>query len=117
MSDESGVINLFKETPGEKIFAEVKTLEQAKAYVLDLVHKVEWAREGCNVVIPGDKTATVRLQQKAFRNWMIRYGQTLGALTTLMHCRVLNAVAYEELRQRVMETGQPTMVGDASWLR
>jgi hypothetical protein len=100
-----------QESHGVKIFHEVKTIEQGKAYVLELVRKVENARDLCDVVIPGDKAATVRHQKKAYRSWMIRYGQALGALTTLMHCRVLNDVAYEELRVVVTRTAIPTLMG------
>ncbi len=97
---------------GERLFHEIRTVEQARSYVMELVDKVINAREQCDVIIPGDPEMTARLQRKAYRSWMIRYGQALGALTTLMHCRVLNDVAYSELHQRVLQTGVPTIVGE-----
>ncbi len=97
---------------GERMFQEVRTIEQARAYMIEIVEQVVNAREQCDVVIPGDPQMTARLQRKAYRAWMIRYGQALGALTTLMHCRVLNDVAYNELHQHVLQTGVPTIVGE-----
>ena len=88
----------------ESIFQEVLTLEQARTFMLEKVAQVEEARYACNV------STTVKTQQKAYQRWLIKYGETLGSLTTLMHCRVLNDAAYEELRQRVMATMVPTVV-------
>lgn len=109
-NDFQNVIGLHNQ--GERIFNEVRTVEQARAYILQLVEQVEQARVGCNIRVPGDNVTTEKLQRKAFVSWMIRYGQALGALTTLMHCRVLNDAAYEELRRRVNETAIPTLVGE-----
>ena len=97
---------------GERMFQEIRTVEQARAYIMEITLQVINAREQCDVIIPGDPLMTAKLQRKAYRSWMIRYGQALGALTTLMHCRVLNDVAYNELHQAILRTGVPTIVGE-----
>ena len=111
MSEDQFQDTMSQLSEGERLFAEVRTLEQGRAYILEIVSHVEQARDLCDVIIPGDREATVKHQRKAYRSWMIRYGQALGALTTLMHCRVLNDVAYAELRGRILATGEPTIVG------
>jgi hypothetical protein len=95
-------------------FHEVKTPDQAKGYIMELVRHVEEARESCNVRIPGDPDVAAKFQQQSYRRFMIKYGQTLGALTTLCHTRTINDVAYDELRKRVEATLMPTTIGALS---
>lgn len=104
-------MNLESQTEQKPIFREITTIEEAQRFILDMVEILEASRADCNVQVPGDPQMTARLQRKAYTNWMIRYGQALGSLTTLMHCRKLNDVAYNELRERIMQTAIPTQVG------
>jgi len=86
----------------ESIFHEIKTIEQGKKYILEIVAQVEKARAQCDdLSAPHRQGVPVELVRKAWTNLRVRYGQALGSLVTLMHCRVLNDVAYRELRQRV----------------
>ena len=110
-NDGADVLNLQQYDHGRKTFPEIRTLEQGRNYVLEIVEQVEKARANCDVIIPGNPELTARSQRKAYNDWRIRYGQALGTLTTLMRCRVLNDVAYMELRERVMRSGIPTVVG------
>jgi len=102
---------------GESIFVEVKSEEEARSFILELVLQVEAARDQSDVVheswrlnLP-DPTTGARIERsavrRAFTNWAFRYGRAMGSLTTLMHCRKLNDVAYNELRRRVVNTGVP----------
>jgi hypothetical protein len=102
---------LESEQTTKPVFHEVNTIEEAKKFILDMVEILEQTRASCNIEIPGDPALTVRMQRKAYTSWMIRYGQALGSLTTLMHCRKLNDVAYNDLRMRIMRTTIPTIVG------
>lgn len=95
----------------QPIFHEITTEEEARKFIMEMVEILESTRDDCNVTIPTDPQLSAKLQRKAWSNWMIRYGQALGSLTTLMHCRKLNDVAYNELRERVMRTAVPTQVG------
>lgn len=79
----------------EKIFAEVKTLEQAKAYLEDLIDKVEAARAAV------DDARLVDVQRKAFHNLLIRYGVAIGSLTTLIHARVVDSENYDRFAPRI----------------
>jgi len=92
-------------------FPEIKTMEQAQNYLLEVVKQVEKARDQCNVHFPGDNAATARYQKTAYRNLMIRYGQALGALVAFAHARILNDVAYNEMNLRIQKTMTPTIVG------
>jgi hypothetical protein len=95
------------DNPGYEIVNE----EQARNVVLDLVNDVESARIACNIVVPDNHHATAELQRKAYARFMVKHGGVLGTLTTLHRCRRLNDVAYNELRQRVIQTLAPTIVG------
>ncbi len=97
----------------ETSFLEVKTLEEARNYMIDLVDQLEEARRACDVILPAAPEIMVEHQQKAYKRWLIKHGQALGALTTLCHTRTINEVAYAELRDRIMATMNPTMVGSA----
>jgi hypothetical protein len=100
-----------QKTAGEQMFHEIKTVEQGRNYICQLVTQVTEARRQCDVVFPGDELSTVEFQKKAFNNLSVRYGQALGALTTLMHCRVINDFAYNELRKQINAAMAPTVVG------
>lgn len=103
-----------EQSSGERMFVEVRTLEQGKNYMLDLVRQVEKAREQCDtlhkraamdLVVPRETLET------SYRNLSVRYGQALGSLVTLMHCRVLTDEAYTELRGRVDLAMLPKVIG------
>ena len=96
---------------------EITTVEGARARVVYLTEEVEAARAVCDLAhdcsltrqpMPGSPVVpTVAHVQKTYVSWAMRYGQALGSLTTFFQCRLLNEVAYEELRQRVLSTGVP----------
>ena len=100
--------------PAERPDFEITSEEQARNWVMDLVKDVEDARQQCNVSVPGDQVTTASLQRKAYRIYLVRHGGALGTLTALHRCRKLNDVAYMELRQRVMLTLVPTVVGSST---
>ena len=103
------------EKEGEaQVFHEVKTLEQGKKYMMEIVGQVEKNRAQCDELtlrsLIGESIPT-EVQAKLFKVLTVRYGQALGALTTLMHCRVLNEVAYNELRHRIDVAVLPKTLG------
>lgn len=75
----------------EQIFHEIQTEEQALQYIRELVGHVLIARN------EADEAMLIDAKRAAFQNLMIRYGRALGAVTTLMHCRKISPVAYNEL--------------------
>lgn len=95
----------------ESVFNEVKTLEQGKKYVMEVVAKVVEARRQVDALSALHVNATPSMLKNAWDNLNIRYGQALGALTTLAHCRVLDDVAYTELRMEVMNSKKPKLIG------
>lgn len=87
---------------------------QATKRMRELVKQVKESRANCDVVFPDDAQKTTRFQRKAYREWMIRYGQALGTLVAFHQCGQLGDEAYNLLRQEVSETLVPRVVGDAS---
>lgn len=85
-------------------FAEIRTREQGAAYVGELLGHLEMAREVM------DQAQLVQTKQKAFHNLLIRYGRALGALTTLMHCRILENADYDRFAPRVHGAIVPKVV-------
>lgn len=85
-------------------FAEVRTRDQGKAYVEELVGHLDMARDEM------DRAQIVRVKQKAFHNVLIRYGRALGALTTLMHCRILENADYDRFAPRIHGAIVPKVV-------
>jgi hypothetical protein len=92
---------------------EITTEQEARNWVIELVDDVESARLSCNVVIPDDQAKTVRHQQRAYTKFMVKHGSALGVVMALHRCRKISDVAYNELRQRVIQTLVPTVVGRA----
>jgi hypothetical protein len=102
------------ETMGERIFEEIRTLEQGKNYILTIVGQLEQGRNQCDSLhkrsAVGEPVPRETIN-KSYRNVSVRYGQALGALTTLMHCRVLTDEAYNELHQRIHLAMAPKVLG------
>lgn len=90
MADESGF-----NQDHESNFHEVKTRDQGISYLSELVGHVEKARTTM------DETKLREAQLRAFHNLLIRYGRALGALTTLMHVRVLQNADYDRFAPRI----------------
>lgn len=86
------------------IFEELVTREQALAYMAELVDGVEKARAQTI------KAGTVLAQEKAKTNLFIRYGRAVGALATLMHCRRITDIDYNQLATRAHTAMLPRVV-------
>lgn len=101
-------------TMGERMFHEIETLEQGQAYILEIITQLEKAREQLDALTSPLSPASIEDQRRGYANLNIRYGRALGALTTLMHCRILNDETYNQLRLRVDLAMQPRVVGAAA---
>lgn len=97
-----------QESVGQRMFHEVKTLEQGQKYILEIVGQIEMARAQCDNLHKNNMPREI--VEKAYRNLSVRYGQGLGSLVTLMHCRVLTDVAYNELRMKMDAAMIPKVV-------
>ena len=94
--------------PGHRIDTE----EQARKWLLQLVDELKTARIACDVFMFKVGSMTVRQQQKNYNTFMVKHGAALGSLVALHRCGKLSDFAYEELRQTILETLKPTMVGE-----
>jgi len=82
----------------------IATTEQARNWVVELTTGVEDARTACDVQTTPDAT------RKAYSVWQVRHGSALGALKALHRVGLLNDVAYNELRTRILATANPTLI-------
>lgn len=98
-----------EESQGGRIFQEVRTLEEGQNYMVDIVKQVEEARRRCDLLHTWGTVPRETLE-RSYRNLSVRYGRALGALTTLMHCRVLTDDAYNGLRARIDMAMVPKVV-------
>lgn len=90
--------------PNERLFAEIKTREEATRYLEELVAQVEQARGQL------DESELVRVKQRAFHNLLIRYGRALGALATFMHVRMLENGDYDRFAPRIHGAIVPRLI-------
>ena len=89
----------------------IDTEEQAKNWIIELVADVELARDDCNVVFPDNQSRTIEHQRRSHRRFLVKHGGALGVLMALHRCGKLSDVAYNELRQKVLSTLAPRVVG------
>jgi hypothetical protein len=101
-------------TMGERMFHEITTLEEGQAYIEEITVQLEAARKHLDELTSPLCPADIHAQRLGYANLNIRYGRALGALTTLMHCRILNDESYNRLRLRVDSALKPRVVGVAS---
>lgn len=87
------------DNPGYRIANET----QARNWAIELANDVVNARHEC------DLHQSVAMKRKAYLIWRTRYGGLLGVLMALHRAGLLNDVAYNELRQKALETGVPTV--------
>lgn len=102
---------------GERMFHEIKTLEQGQNYILEVIGQIETVRARCDELhrnMLGSLGVSRGMLEKSYRELSVRYGQGLGALAALMHCRVLNDEAYNELRSRIDMAMLPKVTGEVS---
>ena len=89
----------------------IETEEQALNYLDSTLTAVTVAREACNVIVPGDKAATVRAQKKAFTRFLMNQGRAMEAAILLFRVGLITDRAYLEFRQRALNTLAASVVG------
>lgn len=95
---------------------EITTEDQARNWILEQLGALETVRAGCNHVIAGDKQATVKFQQSAYRKFITKHGGVLGMLAVLYRCGKLGMPAYDMLRTQTMALLGPSLiVGRYDW--
>jgi len=89
----------------------IQTEEEARNWMLELVEGVKAARAQCDIIVPARPDIQAETQRRAYRKWLTKHGAALGTLMALHRCGKLGDVAYNELREQVMATMTPTLVG------
>jgi len=83
--------------------APIDSEEQARDWVMRLVTELETERRRIDLILD------VVGQRRALDQYRIRFGNALGVLVALQRCRKIGDVAYNGLRERVMQTATPTV--------
>lgn len=92
----------------------ITTQDEATYVVREFCRKAIEARDQCDIEVPGDKEATVRLQNQMYQHWLMNYGSAVGALTCLHRVSLISDNAFELLAAEVFATLQPKVVGELS---
>lgn len=92
-------------------FDEIKTVEQARKWVMYLVEDMHNFRQICDIKIPNPTETQVRAQQRALWQFLTKQGKVIGALQALLLTKKINDVAYKELKQKAINALAPTIVG------
>lgn len=95
----------------ESVFKEIKTEEEAQDYILGQISRLKEIRYQCNALMSDKVAIAVDQQRRAYDKFRIHYGQALGSLLTLVHCRKLSNGAYIKLKAALIETTSPAIVG------
>jgi len=99
------------EHPKDIAIAKIETIEQAREWVISLVQDMQFFRSLCDIEIPNPTSKQVTEQRRALWKYLQKQGKVMGALEALLFTRMLNEVAYNELRQQALNSLAPTIVG------
>lgn len=92
----------------------IETQEQAIKRVEQLCNRVVECRNTCDVYVPDNPTATAKIQQKAYEQWLMTYGQAIGTLIAYYQCGKIQDNAYKTLKAKVQATLASRVVGNVS---
>ena len=99
----------------------IDTQEQAKNWIIALVAQTEDLRKHCDVLAamhemnealpmrPPEAEVKVQDLRRAFFRWLLKRGESLGALIALQRTGKVSDVTYSELRTRILSTQAPTL--------
>lgn len=90
---------------------EITNEEQARNWVEALVADMQAWRDACNIRIPNPTEMQVRDQQRTLWNFLQKQGKVMGALQTLLLTNSINEKAYNEFKQKALNSLAPTIVG------
>jgi len=96
---------------GDPTGGRITTQEQATQVVRGYCAKAIEARSACDIEVPGNKQATVALQNKAYQHWLMNYGSAVGALVCFHRTGLISDNAYDLLQQEVFATLASKVVG------
>ena len=89
----------------------IDTKDQAMRYAFERLDRLHEARINCNVVVPGDKVATMQAQKKAFRKYLMTLGAALEACSVLHSVGFLEDAQFSEIYDKAMCTMLADTVG------
>lgn len=89
----------------------IETEEQAIQWLEELVRDTLAARALLNVPIPDARDTKVSWQRRREAIYFMKYGSSLGSLMGLFRTGTIGPRAYSEMRQKVLNSLAPTIVG------
>ena len=92
--------------------AEIRTEDQARAWLLALVDEMLVWRRACDVVVPGGGDIAAQTQRRAMWTFLTKQGQVVGALKALRMSGLISDRAYDEINQQAINSLIPSVVGN-----
>lgn len=89
----------------------LRTAEEVRNWLVELVEVCEDRRAACDVPFPKDRKTKVREQDRALLRYYMAHGQALGALGMALRSKQIEDVLYNELVNRVQISLLPTKIG------
>ena len=89
---------------------EIRTEEQARAWVMGLVTEMLDYRQRCDIPIPDKNQHLIREQQRNMWTFLTKQGQVVGALKALKLVGMISDRGYQELMQKAVNTLIPSVV-------
>ena len=84
--------------------------EEAIRWVEELTAKARHARVACNISFPESQEKTADHQRKSYQQFLVRHGSAMGALVSMLRAGLIDALAYQQLRQQNLNMLLPTNV-------
>lgn len=90
---------------------QVRTRDEAKKFLLDALDLLKKKRIDCDVMIPGNPEMTAKMQQKAFRKFLLHVGVVMGESTAFFCSGLLDEGGYDLIHQEALNTLAGKVVG------
>ena len=91
--------------------AEIRTEEQATAFVEELtLEMIRWRNE-CNVKIPGNPNVQAQRQRKALWTFLTKQGQVVGAIKAFKLAGLISDKCFMALHQKALNSLIPSVMG------
>ena len=98
---------------GEKVLKKglepIRTREEAVRYCSAKLERLRSVRDACNVEVPGNRTATVQMQQRSFRRYMMSLGAALEAPSILHATGLLDDAQFSEFYEAAFASMLPSV--------
>lgn len=89
----------------------ISSRAEAENYAFEKLSRLEELRRSCNVIVPGNKEASMVEQKKAFRKYLMALGATLESCSVLHAVGLLDDTKFSDVYDKAMCTMVSDLVG------